>query len=90
MYIENIIVGNLLVDEKTLFATNDNDWTNSEKEKTIYDNERFLPKLLVNHEFIKSSSEIKRNRLDLWKILDKPDFLEIKLGKKRLWIAVGE
>jgi hypothetical protein len=28
--------------------------------------------------------------LDLWKILDKPDFLEIKLGKKRLWIAVGE
>lgn len=39
---------------------------------------------------VKSINEVRRNKTDLVKILDTPDFLEIKWGKKRLFIQVGQ
>ncbi len=89
MYIENIIIGKPLVSEELLLSdlNNENDnW----KDVTVRDDERFLPKLLANHGFTSSAKEIRRNRPDLVLTLDKPDFLDIKLGKKRIWIVVGE
>jgi hypothetical protein len=90
MYIENIVVGKPIYDEKQLLSINEYDWEFIEKEKTVYDEERSLPRLLVKYGFTTSTSEIRRNRSDLVKMLDKPDFLEIKLGKKKIWIIVGE
>lgn len=56
------------------------------------DTERYLPKLLVNHGFISSVSECKRNRKDLVLTLDKPDCIEIefKKAKRKVFIVIGE
>jgi hypothetical protein len=90
MYIENIVIGRPLVDEYLLFACDKEDWFINESVKTVWDNERYLPRLLVKYGFSTSTSEIKRNRSDLMITLDKVDFIQIKLGKKKCWIAVGE
>ena len=60
------------------------------QEETVFDTERFLPRLLVKYGFSKSISEIKRNRKDLIRNLNKTDMEMIKLGKKKVWIIVGE
>lgn len=56
---------------------------------TSFTSERYLPNLLVEIGFFKSKGEVRRNRPDLVITLDKPDMLEIKVGKKMLWILVG-
>ena len=90
MHIENIVIGKPIIDEVTLLSKNIGDWNDIESVKTVYDTERFLPKLLVKYGFTTSIGEIKRNRLDLVKQLDKLDYLEIKLGKRKIFIVVGE
>ena len=90
LYIENIVIGSPLFSYKELLSKNESDWENVEKEKTIATNERFLPKILVEIGATKSTSEIRRNRPDLVRVLNEPDFLFIKLGKKKFWIVVGE
>jgi len=89
-HVENIVVGTPEFSPAEMFASNEEDWINSEMEKTEYTTERFLPKILVDFGFTKSISEIRRNRPDLVKTLDKFEFLEIKLGKRKIWILVGE
>lgn len=90
-HIENIVIGNPLIDPSELFALNENDWLGVEKEKTYYTNERFLPKILVELGVYPSLNEIRRNRPDLVRNLDKPDFIEIKPKKKvYLWVQIGE
>jgi len=49
-----------------------------------------LPKLLKEYGLFKSTSQIRKNRPDLFIELDKIDFIELKIGHKRLWIIVGE
>ena len=87
--IENIVIGKSLVVLETLLGVENNKEYNWE-EVTVFDEERFLPKLLVKYGFTSSIKEIRRNRPDLVKSLNTLDFLEIKLGKKKLWIVVGE
>jgi len=89
MHVENIIVGEPIVDPSLLFALNKNDWDNNEFEKTIRTDERFLPKILVDLGLTSSISEIKRNRRDLCIELNHLDFITIKLGKRKLWILIG-
>lgn len=60
------------------------DW----KEVSVYEDERQLHVLLKKYGFVSSGRELRRNRPDLVKKLDAPDFLEIKIGKKRVWIVV--
>lgn len=88
-YIENVVIGLPIVDEKTLFALNDKDWENMEKEKTFYTNERFLPNILVELGICPSKAEIRRNKPQLMINLDNLDFMEVKWGKKKLFILVG-
>ncbi len=80
--IQNIIIGKPLVSLELLGI--------EPQEKTVFDTERFLPRLLVKYGFSKSISEIKRNRKDLVRYLERPDMEMIKLGKKKVWIIVGE
>ena len=90
-YIENIVIGTPLVLAKELLSANDNDWINVEFEKTIFTNERYLPKILVQLGIYPSISEIRRNKPELMIRLDKVDFINIKPKKKHpLWIVVGE
>ena len=87
--IENIVIGEPLVSLDVLLGDESNPSYNW-KEVTVNEEERFLPKLLVKYGFTSSVKEIRRNRQDLVVNLEKTDFLEIKIGKKKLWIVVGE
>lgn len=89
MYIENIVIGKPLVNPLDLLAKDADDWKINELEKTYFTNERFLPRILVDLGIMKSISEVKRNRKDLWISLDKLDYIEIKVSKRRLYIVVG-
>lgn len=87
-FIENIVVGSPLVDPKEVFSIDDEDWE-IQKEKTLFTEERFLPRLLVNLEIFKSTSDVRRNRPELFVNLTTNDFLELKIGRRRLYIVVG-
>lgn len=89
-YIENVVIGEPIVSPIGIFSTEYYDWNDNESEKTLFTNERFLPKILVDIGFAPSTSEIRRNRKDLVKELNSLDFIEVKYGKKRCWILVGE
>ncbi|MCC0678235.1 MULTISPECIES: hypothetical protein [unclassified Clostridioides] len=88
-YEENVIVGKPLVDPKNIFAANDKEWELI-KDKIYYTEERFIPRLMVECGIVKSTSEVRRNKPELFYNLDKLDFIKIKWGKRFLWILVGE
>lgn len=75
----NVVVGNSICDVFHLYNG----------EEVIYTKERYLPKLLVDLKYFPSISEVRRNRPDLIRTLDKPAFECIKVGKKFLWLTVG-
>lgn len=91
-YCENIVIGHPLVEPKELLSLNDEDWDNIEKEKTIFTEERSLPKILVENGIYKSISEIRRNKPELMITFDDTtDFIDkLKVAKKKfVWIIVG-
>ena len=90
MYFENVVIGNPIVEPESIFAKDLDDWEKVEKEKTFYTNERFLPKILVEIGVAPSANEIRRNRKDLVKTLNELEYLEIKYGKKKIFILVGK
>ena len=74
---ENIVIGKPIVEPSTMFATNE---------------ERFLPRILVDIGIYPSVNEIRRNKPELMIELNWLDFIDnLKVSKKRrLWILVGE
>ena len=92
MYVENIVIGKPIVEPSTMFSLDEDDWSRTEKEKTYYTDERFLPRILVDIGIYPSVNEIRRNKPDLMVELNHLDFLDnLKVSKKRrLWILVGE
>lgn len=92
MYVENIVIGKPMVEPSTMFSLDEDDWNRTEKEKTYYTDERFLPRILVDIGVYPSVNEIRRNKPELMVELNQLDFLDnLKVSKKRrLWILVGE
>ena len=92
MYVENIVIGKPIVEPSTMFSFDKDDWNRTEKEKTYYTDERFLPRILVDIGIYPSVNEIRRNKPELMVELNQLDFLDnLKVSKKRrLWILVGE
>jgi len=88
--ISNVVIGKLLVHPSELFASHDYDWDKHEKEQTLFTDERWLPKIMVECGVVNSISEVKRNQPKLCVVLDNIDFIKVKWGKKFLHIAVGE
>ena len=92
-YIENVVVGKVglpIIDEVELLALNKEDFEQTEKEKTLYTNERYLPKILVEIGVVKSTSEVRRNKPQFNITLDEIGYREIKWGKRKIFIVVGE
>lgn len=90
-YIENVVIGSIDTCESDLFAYDEKDWCQNEVDKTYYTNERFLPKILVTLGIYPSVSEIRRNKPDLMITLsERILFLNLKLQRKDIWIAIGE
>lgn len=79
--VATVVIGDPLVDLNLLGF--------SEDEVTIRTDENFLPRILVELGWFPSTSEVKRNRPDLFKEFNSPDFQEIRIGKKILWLIVG-
>ena len=76
----NIVIGNPLVTIEDIFGD----------EKVEIETERFLPKILVKRGIFKSTSQVRKNRPDLGRNLDDIGFEEIKVGKRHLFILIGE
>ena len=89
MYVENIVIGTPLVTPESIFSSSHDDWINNEEPKTFYTEERFLPKILVQAGISKSANEIRRNRSDLIRNMDELSYEEIKIGKRKIFILVG-
>ena len=86
----NIVIGKPLVDAWTLISSTEEEFEKSDKNDTLFTEERFLPALLVDAGVVKSRGEVKRNKPELCISLDKPDCLWVKWGKQRIFIIVGE
>lgn len=86
---ENVVVGKPIVEPKSLLAYDDNDWENNEKEKTLFTDTKFLPKIMKEAGMVSSTSIVRKNKPELVITLDKLDCLLIKWGKKYLYIVVG-
>ena len=90
MYIENIDIGKPIVEPKELLARDNEDWESIEKPKTFFTEERRLANILKEIGIVPSVSEVRRNKPQYFVTLDKLDFIEIKWGKRKFWIIVGE
>lgn len=88
-YIENVVINSPLVSPEEIFALSHKDWIDVEKDKTYYTGETFLPRIMVELGIVKSVSEVRRNKPELVKELNDYDYLEIKWGKRKLFILVG-
>lgn len=89
-YIENVVIDGPIADISSMFSNSRYDWINNEKQKTLFTSQRFLPAILVEAGIAPSISEVRRNKPELMIHLTTPDFMEIKWGKRKLWILVGE
>ena len=58
---------------------------NQVEKETLFTEERFLPKIMVDLGVVKSTSEVRRNRKELFISLDYLDYKEVKWGKHRLY-----
>lgn len=90
MIYENVVIGTPLIKTSELLAKDEKDYSFNEFKKTLFTTTRFLPKVMVEAGIVSSTSEVRRNKPELVKTLNNLDFLEIKWGKKRLFIVVGE
>lgn len=87
--VKNIVIGNPICDPWYMFCNEPDEWDTTKKD-IWFTEDRYLPKLMVNCGLVDSISEVRRNKPELMINLDKPDFLEVKWGKSRLYIQVGE
>ena len=89
MKFQNVVIGTPVCEPWQMFAYNEVDWEETEKNYTLFTEERFLPRILVMCEIAKSVNEVRKNKPDLVKTLDTVDFIEVKWGKKKIFIQVG-
>lgn len=90
MIFQNVVIGSPLVEPWTLISIDKETWDNFDSKYTLFTEERFLPKILVDAGIAKSNSEVRKNKPELVKTLDTLDCIDIKWGKKRLYIIIGE
>ena len=87
--VKDIVIGKPICEPWYMFCNEQNEWDDI-KDNVLFTEERYLPKLMVDCGLVKSISEVRRNKPELVINLGKPDFIEVKWGKSRLYIQVGE
>lgn len=87
---QNVVIGKPIYSEKLLIAFDENDWEENEKKNTLFTETRFLPAIMKEAGIVKSTGEVRRNKPELCITLDRLDCLNIKWGKKFLYIIVGQ
>jgi len=65
------------------------------EEKTVFTDERHLPRILSDHGFFKSASAVrkavpKKGQPPFLRDLDTPEFSQLKIGRHRLTLIIGE
>ena len=86
----NVVVGTPIVGIESLLAIDNDDWEENEKAATLFTKTRFLPAIMKEAGLVTSTSEVKRNRPDLCVTLDELDCINLRWGKKFLFIVVGK
>lgn len=86
----NVVVGTPLIEPMKLLAKNKDDWINNEHKYTLFTNTRYLPLIMKEAGIVNSTGEVKRNKPELCVYLNKVDCIEIKWGKKFLYIIIGQ
>ena len=87
---QNIVIGKPIVEPWELLAFDKRDWEENEKKDTLFTETRWLPAIMKEAGIVKSASEVRRNNHKLCITLDKLDYVQVKWGKKFLFIIVGE
>lgn len=87
---QNVVIGKPLVDPSSLLAYSQADWEENEKKNTLFTETRFLPAIMKEAGIVSSTGEVRRNRPELCVTLNTVDCLNLKWGKKRLYIIIGE
>jgi hypothetical protein len=88
--IQNVVIGRPLIDASTLIALDERDWEENEKQNTLFTETRFLPAVMKEAGIVQSISEVRRNKPELCVSLNTIDCINLKWGKKFLFIVVGE
>ena len=86
----NVVIGKPIVDAISLLALDKRDWEENEKKDTLFTETRFLPAIMKEAGIVQSTGEVRRNKPELCITLDKLDCINLKWGKKFLFIVVGE
>ena len=86
----NVVIGKPILEPEIFIAYDKNDWEENEKKVTLFTETRFLPAIMKEAGIVQSTSEVRRNKPELCITLDKMDCIDLKWGKKFLYIVVGE
>lgn len=87
---QNIVIGKPIVKPWELLALDEKDWEENEEQNTLFTETRYLPVIMKEAGIVKSTREVLRNRKELDMTLNELDFMELKWGKRHLFIVVGE
>lgn len=87
---QNVVIGTPLVAASELLAFDNADWEENEKQNTLFTEARFLPAVMKEAGIVQSTGEVRRNKPELCISLNSLDCINIKWGKKFLFIVVGE
>lgn len=87
--IQNVVIGEPVCEPWLCFSDSPEEWETRDKHNTLFTEERFLPRILVECGIAKSVNEVRKNKPNLVIELQAVNFHEIKWGKKRVFIQVG-
>lgn len=83
----NIVIGNPELNPVEMFARDEKDWIENEKESTFFTEETSLAKILVELDIYPSIGEIRRNKPELMINFTEHGYHEIMVNKKKKFMA---
>lgn len=87
---ENIIIGKPIVPVWELVSLSKQDYKEKEEPITYFAETRSIAKIFVEIGIVKSVSEVRRNKPELCNELNALDCINVKWGKHKFWVVVGE
>ena len=88
--IHNVVIGKPIVNVSSLLAIDEQDWEENEKKNTLFTTTRWLPMIMKEAGIVQSTNEVRRNKPEFCISLNKLDCMNLKWGKKFLFIIIGE